>query len=102
MQFDLVKSRGQLVAEKRRKSERAKLRRKKDEKKKKKGKQLVDADSLLEGKRTGRSRGSDITLVFTCVQNSAFMSSVGCVNLRPATRGSQWAGLPTISDPPYR
>ena len=31
MQFDLVKSRGQLVAEKRRKSERAKLRRKKDE-----------------------------------------------------------------------
>ena len=51
VQFDLVKSRGQLVAEKRRKSERAKLRRKKEEKKKKKGRQLVDADSLLEGKR---------------------------------------------------
>ena len=50
-QFDLVKSRGQLVAEKRRKSERAKLRRKKDDKKKKKGRQLVDADSLLEGKK---------------------------------------------------
>ena len=66
MQFDLVKSRGQLVAEKRRKSERAKLRRKKEEKKKKKGKQLVDADSLLEGKRTGRSRGSENTLEFTC------------------------------------
>ena len=73
MQFDLVKSRGQLVAEKRRKSERAKLRRKKDDKKKKKGRQLVDADSLLEGKRTGRSRGSNITLVFTCVQRARLL-----------------------------
>ena len=53
LQFDLVKSRAQLVAEKRRKSERAKLKRKKDDKKKNKkkkgGRQLIDADSLLEG-----------------------------------------------------
>ena len=53
-QFDLVKSRAQLAAEKRRKSERAKLKRKEEAKKKKKknkkkGKQLIDADSLLEG-----------------------------------------------------
>ena len=42
-----------MAAEKRRKSERAKLKRKEEAKKKKKnkkkGKQLIDADSLLEG-----------------------------------------------------
>ena len=45
-QFDLVKSRAQLVAEKRRKNKK----RKKDDKKNKKkgGRQLIDTDSLLE------------------------------------------------------